>query len=258
MRCLGLNGATETSRHFSLMSRPNFLQPLAWTLGLGWWLASSLLAGNPGEMIEAISRMQPPLTVVGADLFKDGGTQYLEIRDRSSKTLVLCLDQRMMSPDSGCLFLYAQHPSSPEAQRVPTGPAEDAALRLLEQVRAGLSRAERARHAKHIDSMLAIARHQRQETANAAKKGPFPEAEVVKLAAATAVELGIETKPADRIETKESESTWEVRFVGLPYEEDGEAKLYDLVIRISKRTRHFVLSGCVNQRPAVQGSPKAP
>ena len=84
-------------------------------------------------------KLVKPIEIDSADMYRDGGTIYVVLKDTNGKTFPFCLDGRMQAlrifekPRPYHIFIRVMHPSIAGAQEIPiNGKEEKILLKVLE------------------------------------------------------------------------------------------------------------------------------
>ncbi|MDP8267054.1 MAG: hypothetical protein P9M07_08995 [Candidatus Aceula meridiana] len=97
-----------------------------------------------------------PIEVVQAELYEDGGTIGITVKDAENQEFSFCLDQRVMSKDKGSIFVGADYPDKPGAGKLSHNSEPEAnLLNMLALIKANnSSKQENFKHA--IDEFIRI------------------------------------------------------------------------------------------------------
>ena len=190
-------------------------------------LATPLVAGNPVSELEArVAAAVRPVVILKSSMFKDGGTTTATLQDAKGVDIEVTVDGRMSSEDPGALWVGGHPAGSPPEAKVPANsPAEAAVVALLKECAVGASD-------KFVASMIATI----EQHAAAAKKSntkPLTRAEAIEIARKS---MSGVIEGAAKIDVQETPQTFVVRFVDIPFTDDGKKKLSTMNVTISRTT----------------------
>ena len=107
-------------------------------------MSISIVSADQTDNVEiplssGIVKLIKPIEIVHADMFRDGGTMEVTLKDKDGRTFTFCLDGRMQSlglwkkPRPYYIFIGVSHPDMPGGKPIPVGGKEEKAiLKMLE------------------------------------------------------------------------------------------------------------------------------
>jgi len=202
-------------------------------------LAESATPENSESSLQEISKIQAPISISSSARFRDGATISIRFTDARGSFFSLGVEQRMVVGTRGQVFINASHPSEPTAIRLKTGSLEETLL--LNILRDWLQQNPHHNETELVDILIKIVEthHRKVEESNA--KGIFNEQEALKLAEQLFHQYIGKTKTYKNALIRESETTFEVKFVGVKFEDNGKNLESDINIRLAKSTRQMLL-----------------
>jgi hypothetical protein len=141
---------------------PLFAQQSSQNASDGPPAAAEHAADNSAELTE----FTPPVEIVDANEFLDGGTTYVKLRDAKGRIVLLCLSQRFFEATipNNTLFIDASHPEEPTA-RLPLSESE--AQLVLASLKAAVTAALPKEELEALERWGDPAEHRLAESAGA-------------------------------------------------------------------------------------------
>lgn len=198
------------------------------------FLAKSATPESSESSLQTISKIQEPISISSGTFYRDGGTVFIRFTDATGRFFSVGIEPAR-GGTRGQIFINASHPSERTAIRLKIGSLEDTLI--LNILRDWLQQNSHNNKTEYVVKFLINAGDYRQNIEESNSKRIVSEQEALKLAEQLSFPQYIGKTPKYRNALiRESETTFEVKFVGVKIEANGKNGERDINVNLSKST----------------------